>query len=720
MVLVWRSTLALLLLWSVAAPHARAGEPPNVVFILLDDVGYGDLGAYRGSVATPNLDGLAREGMRFTHYRASASVCSPSRAAILTGRHPLEFGLRNAILEGSQRRLPAGVETLAHHLARAGYATGHFGKWHLSDGQPGASPVDYGFERAVVGDRRYLDPSLSIDGGPSVARAGHHTELITDEALAFIADNRDRRFFANVWYLAAHKPYQAPARWADRYEASAAGRRAATLSHADEQIGRILGALRELGLDSRTLVLAASDNGAPESESGANASFRAAKHSVFDGGVRVPLIARWIDALPPGTENASAVAGIDFVPTLLELAGLPVPAALPGQSMARAWLSGEAPERRAPLFWEMKRPHAFYGASIAEDQAWAVLRGDWKLVRDPSVGGGTPMLFDLTRDPAETTDVASGHVELVETLTRDYRVWREAAARADTPIARVVGAASAREDWLAFDAGSVELGANRLVGVLDGDMTYAVRAVPARHGSEQVVAEHAGSWRLALAESGVVRLSVSGASGTSVALESPAPALPGVASDLAFTASSKGGTSRVRLFVDGMLQAEASLGDRIRAADAPLRLGGDAGGSRPFRGTLWGSRLHLVDFAPPELSDFDLDGAPNAADLCIGVPDGPARPGGGGQVQRDSDADGIGDACDPDVNGDRRVGGADYAEVARVFGARAGDPAFRAALDFDGNGVVGSTDLLRVVRSFGMPPGPSALVCTAASPCTAP
>jgi arylsulfatase A-like enzyme len=718
-VLVWRSILALLLC-SASAPLARAAEPPNVVFILLDDVGYGDLGAFGGSVETPNLDDLAREGVRFTHYRASAPVCSPSRAAILTGRHPLEFGLRNAILAGSQRRLPAGVETLAHHLARAGYATGHFGKWHLSDGQSGSSPLDYGFGRALVGGRRYFDPSLSVDGGPSVARVGHHTELITDEALTFIAENRDRRFFANVWYLAAHKPYQPPARWADRYEASEAGRRAATLSHADEQIGRILGALRALGLDSRTLVVVASDNGAPESESGANASFRGAKRAVFDGGVRVPLIARWLGALPPGTENASAVAGIDFVPTLLELAGLPVPAVLPGQSMARAWLFSEAPERRAPLFWEMKLPRAFYGAGIVEDQAWAVLRGDWKLVRDPSAGGGAPMLFDLARDPGETTDVASGHAELVEALTRDYRVWREAAARADTPIARIAGAASALGPWLAFDAGSVELGASRLVGVLDGDMTYAVRVVPARHGSEQIVAEHAGSWRLALAENGGVRLSISGANGTAVELESPAPVPLGVASDLAFTASSNGGTSRVRLFVDGVLQAEASLGDRVRASDAPLRLGNDASGARPFRGTLWGSRLHLVEFAPPELSDFDLDGALNAADLCIGVPDGPARPDAGGHVQRDSDADWIGDACDPDVNGDGRVGAADYAAVARAFGARVGEPAFRAALDFDGNGVVGSTDLFLVARSFGMPPGPSALVCTAASPCTAP
>jgi arylsulfatase A-like enzyme len=190
----WRP-VALALLSLLAVP-ARA-DPPNVVFILLDDVGYGDLGAYGGSfVRTPHLDAFAAEGIRFSRHYSMAPLCSPARAAILSGHPPLRFGLRNGTAQTPERSIPASVETLAELLRARGYATGHFGKWHV-----GGLPSEQGFERAIVtAGSRYLNPTMSFDGGPKVVRPGHLTELITDDALSFIAEHRDRPFFANVWH----------------------------------------------------------------------------------------------------------------------------------------------------------------------------------------------------------------------------------------------------------------------------------------------------------------------------------------------------------------------------------------------------------------------------------------------------------------------------------------------------------------------------------------
>lgn len=721
MVLVWRSALAPLLLLSLltAASPTRAAEPPNVVLIVLDDVGYGDLGAFGGThAATPNLDRLAAEGMRFTHYRSSAPVCSPSRAAILTGRDPLEFGLRDAIPVGSPRRLPPAVETLASHLRRAGYATGHFGKWHLATRDGDSSPLDYGFERSVVGAGRYLDPLLSVDGGPQVQHTGHHTELVTAYTLAFIAEHRDRPFFASVAYLAAHKPLQPPARWAERHDDSEAGRYAATLGHADEQIARILLMLRTSGLDSRTLVLVTSDNGAIPVDAASNAAFRGGKRSVFEGGLRVPLVARWTGTVPGGSENATPFAGIDFLPTLLELAGVGVPAGVRGQSMAPALRTGAVQPRRRPLFWEMHQSSLEWGFPMAEDQSWAVLQDSWKLVREPASGRAEPMLFDLATDPAEANDVASAHPDRVTELSRAYRRWRDEAARVE--LGPAAAPAPPLGSWLALGGEAVERDARRLVDAVDGDASFRVRVVPERTDVDQVIAEHEASWTLALEPGGGVALSVVGAGGATAELRSSSRAVAGEGLDLAFTATARPLRSEIRLFVGGVLEAQASFADVLRPSSAALRLGNDAGGTRPFVGALWEPRAYLVDLAPAELGDLDLDGVPDREDVCIGVADGPARADPSGSAQRDSDADGIGDVCDPDVNGDGRVGGADYIEVARAFGARAGAPEFRGPLDFDGDGIVGSADLLLVLRAFDTPPGPSAHACSAVDPCAAP
>ncbi len=709
---------SLLAAFALSAPTpALSALPPNIVFILLDDVGHGDLGAYGARfVETPHIDQLAAEGQRFTHYRSSAPVCSPARVAILTGLYPIRAGIPDVLAADSWRGLPAGIATLADHLRTAGYATGHFGKWHLGENRPEYLPAAHGFDRSVIAARGggaggYVDPWLSIDGGPAFQASGHLTDLTTQHALEFIAKSRPRRFFANVWLHSPHVPYEPPPRWRERYPDTREGLYAAMLSHADEQIGRILLMLRLLGLDSRTLVLVASDNGDVRKAVPNPRELAGYKGSLLEGGLRVPLIASWGPWTPAGAENASPFHGIDFLPTLLEIAGVARPAGLPGHSMAAA-LRGETVAPARATFWEIPRTSPLPYLDATGPYRWAVLRGSWKLVQLPTPGVAAPRLFDLSSDPGETTDLAPLHPEIASELEREHRLWRLRESRLHLPIAQVGGAAVARGAWLDFAGGEVLLAPDARLGFHDGALSFSVRVLPAALGVEQTLAEQAGSWRLALTETGSVRFSALGDDGTPVEIESSTRLLPGVASDVAFTAFGRtSANAELRLLVDARVEAESREIRAVAASSAPLRIGNDARGEHPFAGRLWGAGVHLVSLQAAELADLDQDGVPNARDACLAEAE---------VAQRDSDADGIGDACDPDLDGDGVVGTADRLAFYRVFGSHEGETRYDPRMDFDGDGGVGFSDLVSLESAFGAPPGPSGRVCTPTEPCAAP
>jgi arylsulfatase A-like enzyme len=700
---------------ALAGPGAAAAaDHPNIVFILLDDVGYGDLGAYGGSfVATPNLDRLAAEGMRFTQYHSNGAVCTPSRAAILTGRSPINLGLVDVLAETAQRGLPDRIETLAERLRAAGYATGHFGKWHLGH-RPEHVPTLHGFDRSTVvgGSNSYFHSLVSIDGGPPFRYLGHRTEFMTDEALRFIEENADRPFFANVWYNAAHRPYEPSPDWAARYPDSETGRYAALLSHADEEIGRILEALQRLGLDSRTLVLVTSDNGGVAKDIPSNGPLRGYKRDLFEGGVRLPLIARWTGSIEAGSENPSLFYGIDFVPTLVGIAGGAAPEGLSGRNMALALLAGEVIRRDEPAFWAFPERLGAPGGPPLPLYRHAVRMGDWKLVRQPQDGTVVTALFDLAADPGEATNLASSHPDLVGVMTRSYRAWWLSDSRLVTPVARVSGPATVYGSWFRLEGGEVELDADRRASAHDGDLSFVAVITPRSLGAEQVIAEHPGSWRLVLSDLGTVRLIAHGQDGIAVEVESESSLQPGVTASVAFTLFGRpGANSELRLFVDAVPEDGSWDLAAMGVSDSAIRIGNDASGARPFRGWLFGPRIHLVSLDAAELADLDADGVPNAQDRCIGVADA---------GRSDSDGDGIGDACDADLNGNGIVGAADRVLLLRAFGRREGDPLFEPRFDLNGDGVVGPPDLTTLERALGAPPGPSGLVCTRAAPCAGP
>ncbi|MDQ4213381.1 sulfatase-like hydrolase/transferase [Microbacterium sp. ASV81] len=418
---------------------------PNVVVIYADDLGYGDVGCFGSDdIRTPHLDRLAARGVRMTNWYSNSPVCSPSRAALLTGRHPVHAGVQEIL--GGKRGTPGlpAQPTLASRLQEEGYRTGIFGKWHLGVGE-GYRPLDRGFERHfgfLAGCVDYyshifywgqgLNPVHDLwDDEREVYDNGRYlTEVLTDKAVAFIADNAADPFFCYVPFNAPHYPMHAPAEYVDRFPELPDDRRimAAMISAMDDGVGRILDALEEAGIADDTIVFFSSDNG-PSTESrnwlngeeidyqgGSTGGLRGNKGSLFDGGIRVPAIIAWPSALPQGAEWSEPGAMMDLLPTVLEAAGAPAAADADGTSVLAALRELEPLPEERTLFWE-------YGPQLA------ARRGPWKLTLSARehLGGrfqlGSAMLANLDEDPAEAEDLSAQHPEIAAALRAEVEAW---------------------------------------------------------------------------------------------------------------------------------------------------------------------------------------------------------------------------------------------------------------------------------------------------------
>ncbi len=372
---------------------ARTGS--NILLIVADDLGYGDLGCHGGSGArTPRIDALAAEGLRFTQFRVNP-LCAPTRASLLSGQYSLETGMwrgpsRQERADANDRELHADLKLLPQLLHEAGYATGMFGKWHLGYASPNL-PNERGFQE-FVGFTGGSHPYDALRGAPVLRNerpledGRHLTDLFTEEALAFMETHRARPFFCYVPFNAVHGPLWSAERertsakreWLDRVEERGIGlpRRDyyATLEHLDDSIGRLLAALRRLELEQRTLVVFLSDNGALEDKyPGDNGPLRGQKGEVYEGGIRVPAVLRWPGVIPAGAVSDAPAMSFDLFATCLEAAGVRVPErngrhAVHGASLLPHARSGGwhgLPDRY--LFWDLWGKLAAY-------------HGGWKLV----------------------------------------------------------------------------------------------------------------------------------------------------------------------------------------------------------------------------------------------------------------------------------------------------------------------------------------------------
>ncbi|MFN8219057.1 MAG: sulfatase [Fimbriimonadales bacterium] len=433
-----------------AAPPPK--RSPNIVFIVVDDMGWAD-GSCFGSkfYQTPNMDRLAQEGTRFTQAYAACAVCSPTRAALLTGKYPARLHITDWIPgEGApaksrfdvpdwQQSLPLSETTLAEALKSRGYATAHIGKWHL--GGEGFLPQDQGFDLNVAGGEighpasffwPYGDaandhrvPGLAERGGK---KGDYLTDQLTDEALAFIEQNKAKPFYLNLWHYAVHSPLmgkaeliqQASERPPSHGQANATY--AAMLRSVDESLGRIVRKLAELHLSEDTLLVFTSDNGGAvhfgKPPATSNWPLRNGKGTAYEGGLRVPLIVK-MPRQTPGVVCKTPVISMDFFPTLLQFAGAPASAsrsALDGKSLIPL-VKGSKKPLHPELFWHY--PHYWNGGKVSP---YSVARiGDWKLIR--FYESSRDELYNLKDDPSETHDLAPSQPARVKSMAARLGVW---------------------------------------------------------------------------------------------------------------------------------------------------------------------------------------------------------------------------------------------------------------------------------------------------------
>jgi arylsulfatase A-like enzyme len=442
-----------LLLGLLAAAPARAADerprtpdrPPSIIHILIDDMGWTDLGCMGSDLyETPNIDRLAAQGMKFDNGYSACTVCSPTRAATLTGRYPGRLHITDWIHGSNRPRarlkipdwtqyLPDAEVTLAEALKPAGYRSAHVGKWHLGDG-PEHYPTTQGFDLNIAGYGAGSTPSHfapykipTLEDGP----AGEYlTDRLTTEACRFIAANRERPFFLYLPHYTVHTPIQAKPALVAKYEQKIKpgmrhtnARYAAMIESLDEGVGRILSTLEEQGLAERTVVVFTSDNGGlmQPGYSTANVPLRAGKGSTYEGGTRVPLIVRWPGVVAAGSVCHEPVMSIDFLPTYLEIAGAPRRDDVDGQSLVAALRNPQARLDRDALYWHY--PHYHPGGATPYG---AVRARDWKLIEfyeDDRVE-----LYDLANDLGETRDLARSMPAKADALRRQLHQWRQSVA----------------------------------------------------------------------------------------------------------------------------------------------------------------------------------------------------------------------------------------------------------------------------------------------------
>jgi arylsulfatase A len=413
----------------VAVTSAHAARAPNVIIILADDLGWGDVSFNgRKEWATPNLDQMAREGSCFKRFYCASVVCAPSRAALMTGR----YGIHNGVTGNASLDLPSEEVTITEALKSNGYATALFGKWHHGGPRPGTKsythPMDqgfdefFGFTEAKHAWQKF--PKELFDGREMKSVNGYADTMFTDRAVDFIKRQKDKPFFLYLPYIAPHGLQEAPQEDTEANLAKVPDRLCATyaaqITRMDKEIGRVMATLKQTGIDENTLVIFTSDHGATfevmqkgtTSKLDSNHPFRGHKRQLWEGGVRVPGIVRWLGKVPAGVVSEEIVHMCDVMPTVLAAIGVTADAKwkLDGTNLLDVWLGKEkAPDR--VLYWEWDE---------GGDKQLAAMHGNFKLV---ITGGNKPELFDVVADPAERISLSAVNPHEAKQLEAGLKEW---------------------------------------------------------------------------------------------------------------------------------------------------------------------------------------------------------------------------------------------------------------------------------------------------------
>jgi arylsulfatase A len=417
-ILLTSHTLSAILVFALLFLQATlsGAEKPNVILINCDDLGYGDLGCYGANdIRTPQLDRMAKEGTRFIDFSVTAALCTPSRASLMTGKYPGRIGLATGVLRpDAQNGLSSSEVTLAEVFKQVRYTTGCIGKWHLGFVK-GMRPMDQGFD-SYYGVLHNLDKFETIvfekEGGMPVLRGdivekrpavpSAMTGLYTTEALRFIDENQARHFFLYLGHAMPHLPLDASPKFKGQSQRGLYGD---VVEELDDSTGQILNKLRSLGLAEKTLVIFTSDNGPERNTPGTAAPLRGTKHTVFEGGLRVPCIAWWPGTVPAARVCNEFVSTLDILPTLARLIDTPPSlfGKIDGYDVSKVWLGEKnASSPRTTLY-------SLYG--YKQNRRESFRQGRWKLHLSTP-----PELYDLASSVTESTNIAPEHPELVERL----------------------------------------------------------------------------------------------------------------------------------------------------------------------------------------------------------------------------------------------------------------------------------------------------------------
>ena len=466
---------------------------PNILLIVLDDFGYNDLGANGNpDTPTPSLDQFASEGIRFTRHYTDAT-CSASRVALLTGKHPANFGFRPAHIG-----LNPDTPTLAKSLQTAGYQTQHIGKWHVGNATLDFSPSQLGFDhwfgfltqfelkgpsKDGIQFRRpsYINPWLQGDDQEIKQHKGHLTDILTDKALEFLnqQSSGNKPWFLNLWYYAPHNPIQPAQRFKQAFPETDEGLYHALISQLDTNIGKVLAHLEKNGQAENTLVIILSDNGGTNQRTNNNAPFYGSKGYFFEGGVRTPLLIRWPEKITKNTVSNELVTIWDIFPTIAKITSAPLPSGLMGRDI----LTTRKTEAQA-LFWEY---------STSEYHNYSVLSADgrWRLVHPFK---SEAFLNDLETDPSGKTNVIQEYPQIAARLREEYKGWRHKTRMVNTRTATDI------------PGGGSKIEGNEVLRTPGySGFSFAIAATPkaGNHKGTEVIADQPGRWRLQHSSAGL-------------------------------------------------------------------------------------------------------------------------------------------------------------------------------------------------------------------------
>ena len=433
--IIYQTVFLIILLIGVKAQAQSQGQRPNIIFIFADDWGYGDLSAHGSTwIKTPNIDKMIGEGVDFENFTVNSPVCSPSRVAVMTGQFPARQSIHQHF-QGwkahEKRGMPDWMDpdgmSFPKEFQKAGYATAHFGKWHLGSAPDMPKESAYGYDEYAT-----FNGSKTVD----IPKAG---SVGVDYAEAFIKKHKDRPFMINLWLHEAHLAHFPLDKFMDEFGNLDEQKQvyASVIAEGDESVGRIMDLLKNLNLEENTLVVFSTDNG-PEWEGtseekthngggygkyysvGETGGLKGQKRSLFAGGVRVPFVAKWPKVIPAGIEDkTSVVTAVDLLPTFFEAAGIQMPEGYrpDGESMLSAF-KGKRLKRDKPIFWEWR-------GGISKEYTWPTLgvrEGDWKLVVD--VSGDKYELYNEKQDWKEQNDLAAANPKKVKKLLADVNEWK--------------------------------------------------------------------------------------------------------------------------------------------------------------------------------------------------------------------------------------------------------------------------------------------------------